>query len=125
VSAEPACCEATASAMARVKSLCAILRSVQFGGGQIVGFQPGPNCYLVLFCHPLSDTTLALPVSELTQERVTEKIVRAVEARFQFPTRPPQSIERISKAAITDSSICAPPSKKPSTGARSGLASSF
>ncbi len=69
----------------RIESLCRILRTVERGGGRFVGFQPGPKSYIALFRHPLTATTLGLPVPELTSERVTAKIVQAVQARFAFP----------------------------------------
>lgn len=62
----------------RVKSLCWAVHTVELGGGQFVGFQPGskpgPQHYVVLFNHPLSQGTFGLPVAELTKEALARKI---------------------------------------------------
>lgn len=87
--ARVACCDETEDVTERIKSLCGILRTVQLGGGNVVGFQPGakrgPQHYLVLFNHPFTRSTLCVPVAELTPEIVTEKIyLQPTQARFDF-----------------------------------------
>lgn len=65
---------------AQIGELCRVVRIVEVGGGQFVGFQPTPHGYLVLFHDPLVHTTLAVSTSELTAERVREKL-RAIRTR--------------------------------------------
>lgn len=67
----------------RIADLCTLLRTIKTGGARCIGFQPGLKGYLALFDHPLVNTTLALAVSDVTAERVTEKIVGAARARFE------------------------------------------
>lgn len=57
-----------------ISEICRIVREVQNGGGHFHSFQPTREDYLVLFNHPESRTTLALPISNLSAEAVREKI---------------------------------------------------
>lgn len=82
--ARTACCDPTKDVRKRIDSLYGVIRTITLGGGEVVGFQPGPQFYLALFRHPLTASTLALPITELTPERVTDTIAQSVQARFDF-----------------------------------------
>ena len=57
-----------------ISEICRVVREVQKGGGHFHSFQPTRKDYLVLFNHPESQTTLALPISEICVEAVREKL---------------------------------------------------
>ena len=64
----------------KISEICRIVREVQNGGGQFHSFQPTRADYLVLFNHPQSRTTLALPISNVSVEAVREKIASVRES---------------------------------------------
>ena len=61
-----------------------LVRIEELGGGTFCGFQPGLKEYVILFTHPLSGSTLAVNISELTADNVRQKIFAAVQERFQL-----------------------------------------
>lgn len=73
--------ERTEDVSAQIEEVCRVVRIVEVGGGQFVGFQPGPHGYLVLFRDPFVHTTLAAPICELTADQVREKIAGAIQTR--------------------------------------------
>lgn len=57
-----------------ISEICRVVQEVQEGGGCFHSFQPACEDYLVLFNHPESRTTLALPISEISVAAVREKV---------------------------------------------------
>jgi hypothetical protein len=60
-----------------IAEICRIVRMIELGGGQFLGFQPGGTEYLALFSPRFPYGTLALPLSSVSVDTVREKIAFA------------------------------------------------
>ncbi len=54
-----------------------MMETVELAGATFCGFQTGWGEDLVLFNHPVTHSTLALPVSELSTEKIRAKLASA------------------------------------------------